>query len=84
MGARCYRHTQPMRKATSAARSLSLPPLVRQGSLLNYVATVKLYEVTLGAPSGGPATLVDFNGTFDTDPHVRPAEHALVNGQYVK
>ena len=50
------------------------PVLVQQGSLLNYVATVKLYEVTLGAPSGGPATLVDFNGTFDTDPHVRPAE----------
>ena len=51
--------------------------LVQQGSLLNYVATVKLYEVTLGAPLGCPATLVDFNGTFDTDPHVRPAGRSV-------
>jgi len=37
------------------------------------VATVRLYEVTMGSPSGGPATLVDFHGNFDTDPHVRAA-----------
>ncbi|KAK9821333.1 hypothetical protein WJX81_006291 [Elliptochloris bilobata] len=40
------------------------------GCFLNYVATIELFEVTLGAPSGGPATLVDFHGTFDTDPHL--------------
>jgi hypothetical protein len=27
----------------------------------------------MGSPSGGPATLVDFHGNFDTDPHVRAA-----------